>query len=119
MTDKEYLHQITSAADWVDVHAVFKHNFPGCSDEGLYADGYTNMVVGVLASNWRDVELLADMSGKDAAFREFVLRHIGASASADDLRKALRSSESECPASARQLCAAIAQRCKEALAVKR
>lgn len=119
VSDKEYLHQITSAADWVDVHAVFKRNFPGCQDDGLYADGYSNMVVGVLSANWRDIELLADMSAKDEGFRKFVLRHVDSSASEKDLRKVLGDSEAACPATARQLCAEIAQRCKQALAGKR
>lgn len=119
VSDKEYLHQITSAADWVDVHAVFKRNFPGCQDDGLYSDGYSNMVVGVLSSNWRDIELLADMSGKDEAFRKFVLRHVDSSAAEADLRKVLSNAESACPATAHQLCEEIAQRCKQALSGKR
>lgn len=115
VNDKEFLHQITSSSDWVDVHAVFKRNFPACQDEGLYADGYTNMVVGVLATNWPDLHTLDDMAVKNEEFRAFVLRHIGASAGEEGLRRVLRSAQEECPKQSARLCKEIAQRCQRSL----
>jgi len=119
VSDKEFLHQIMSSSDWVDVHAVFKRNFPACQDDGLYADGYTNMVVGVLASNWHDLNLLNDLAAKDEAFKAFVLRHIAISAGEDDLRKVLHSAQKDCPGQSAGLCREIAKRCKLALGGKR
>ena len=119
VTDKEFLQQITSAHDWFDVHAAYKHNLPACRDEGLYADGYTNMVVGVLAGNWADLRTLQELTSKDEAFREFVLRHIGISAGEDDLRQVARRARSDCAGDSARLCKEIAARCKAALGGKR
>lgn len=118
VSDKEFLHQITSAHDWFDVHATYKHNLPACRDEGLYADGYTNMVVGVLAGNWGDLSTLQELAAKDEAFRAFVLRHIGTSAGEDDLRRVARRARADCPVNSARLCKEIAARCKAALGDK-
>lgn len=119
VSDKEFLRQITSAHDWFDVHAAYKHNLPACSDEGLYADGYTNMVVGVLAVNWGDLPTLQSLVAQDDAFRAFVLRHIGISAGEDDLRRVARRAQADCPVDSPRLCKEIAARCKAALGGKR
>jgi hypothetical protein len=119
VTDKEFLHQITSSGDWMDVHAVFKRNFPACEDEGLYADGYTNMVVGILAANWNDLHTLDELATKNDAFKQFVLRHIGISAGEDDLKRVLLSAQTACPSQSAALCKEIAKRCKAALAGKK
>lgn len=99
----------------MDVHAVFKRNFPACPDDGLYADGYTNMVVGMFATNWRDLNTLSDLAAKDSGFRSFVLRHVDISAGEDDLRRVLRSTQADCPKQSVRLCKEIAHRCKQAL----
>lgn len=119
VSDKEFLHQITSSGDWVDVHAVFKRNFPACPDDGLYADGYTNLVVGILASNWDDLHTLDALAGKNEEFRQFVLRHIGISAGEEDLKRVLRSTQTACPQQSAKLCKEIAKRCQTALGGKK
>ena len=116
VSDKEFLHQITSSSDWMDVHAVFKRNFPACQDEGLYADGYTNLVVGVLATRWSEIETLAELIARDEAFKQFVFRHIGISAGEGDLHRVLRSAQADCPKKSTRLCNDIATRCQRALA---
>lgn len=116
VSDKEFLHQITSSSDWTDVHAVFKRNLPACQDDGLYADGYTNLVVGVLAARWPEIDTLDELMGRDEAFKQFVFRHIGISAGEDDLRRVLRSAQASCPIKSARLCKEIATRCKRALA---
>jgi len=118
VSDKEFLHQITSSSDWLDVHAVFKRNFPSCKDDGLYADGYTNLVVGVMATNWGDLALLDDLMRKNAAFKRFILRHIGASAGENDLSRVLHNAEVGCLKQSVHLCQEIAKRCKSALGSK-
>lgn len=115
VSDKEFLHQITSSGDWSDVYAVFKRNIPACQDEGLYADGYTNLVVGVLAARWFELDQLAELMAQDNTFKQFVLRHIGISAGEDDLRRVLHSAQTGCPAKSLRLCKEIAARCKHAL----
>jgi hypothetical protein len=116
VSDKEFLHQITSSSDWMDVHAVFKSNFPSCSDDGLYADGYTNLVVGVLAARWSEIGTLDELMARDDAFKQFVFKHIGISAGEDDLRRVLHSAQANCPKKSTRLCKEIAMRCKRALA---
>ncbi len=119
VSDKEFLHQITSSSDWLDVHAVFKRNLPACPDDGLYADGYTNMVVGMLAANWGEVDRLDELVAQDAAFRQFVLRHIGISAGEADLRRVLRSAQADCPKKSARLCKELAARSKRALGARK
>lgn len=116
VSDKEFLHQITSSSDWTDVHAVFKRNLPACQDDGLYADGYTNLVVGVLATRWSDIDALGELMARDEGFKQFIFRHIGISAGEDDLRRVLRSAQASCPIKSARLCKDIATRCKRALA---
>ncbi len=114
--DKEFLHQITSSSDWLDVHAVFKRNLPACQDDGLYADGYTNLVVGVLATHWSEIGSLEALTARDDAFKKFVFKHIGLSAGEEDLRRVLRSAQTNCPKTSARLCKEIVTRCKRALA---
>lgn len=116
VSDKEFLHQITSSSDWTDVHAVFKRNLPACPDDGLYADGYTNLVVGVLATRWPEIDTLGELMARDEVFKQFVFRHIGISAGEDDLRRVLHSTQANCPKKSTRLCKEIATRCKRALA---
>lgn len=118
VSDKEFLHQITSSSDWADVHAVFKRNLPACQDDGLYADGYTNLVVGVLATRWPEIEALDELMGRDEGFKQFIFRHIGISAGEDDLRRVLHSAQTSCPVRSARLCKEIATRCKRALAAR-
>lgn len=119
VTDKEFLHQVTSSSDWLEVHAVFKHNFPACPDNELYADGYTNMVVGVLAERWSETAMLGDLMVKDEGFKQFVLRHIDTSAGEENLRRVLHSAQANCPKNSAQLCKEIALRSKRALSDKK
>jgi hypothetical protein len=116
VSDKEFLHQITSSSDWTDVHAVFKRNLPACQDDGLYADGYTNLVVGVLATRWSDIDALGELMARDEGFKQFIFRHIGISAGEDDLRRVFRSAQTSCPIKSARLCKEIATRCKRAIA---
>ncbi|TAJ76653.1 MAG: hypothetical protein EPO42_12045 [Gallionellaceae bacterium] len=109
------MHQITSSSDWTDVHAVFKRNFPACQDDGLYSDGYTNLVVGVLAMQWGDLHTLDELTARDDAFKKFVLRHIAISAGEDNLLRVLRSAQADCPKNSARLCKEIAARSKRAL----
>lgn len=115
VSDKEFLHQITTSKDWADVYAVFKHNLPACQDEGLYADGYTNLVVEVLATRWQEIDTLDDLMLRDEAFGQFVLRHIGMSAGEEHLHKVLLSAQASCTKKSVRLCKKIAARCKLAL----
>ncbi len=94
---------------------MFKHNLPACQDEGLYADGYTNLVVGVLAARWQELDMLDDLMQRDEVFGQFVLRHIGISAGEEYLRKVLSSAQTSCTRKSVRLCKEIAARSKLAL----
>ena len=119
VSDKTFLHQITSCAGWTDVHAVFKHNFPACQDDGLYADGYTNLVVGTLAMQWDEIDRLNELTTQDDAFKQFVMRHIGISAGEADLKKVLQHAQTGCTKKSARLCKEIALHCKDALKGKK
>lgn len=98
---------------------MFKRNLPVCQDDGLYADGYTNLVVGVLATRWPEIDALDELMGRDEEFKQFIFRHIGISAGEDDLRRVLHSAQTSCPIKSTRLCKEIAARCKQALVARK
>jgi hypothetical protein len=118
VSDKEFLRQITANNDWQSVHAVYRRNLPACSDEGLYADGYTSMVVDTLARRWSDLGVLSHLLADDAGFAKFFYAHIGAAAAEDDLKRALAQSQHACPKESEELCGEIGRRLRAALDAK-
>lgn len=119
VSDKEFLHQITSSGDWGEVHAVFTHNLPACPDEGLYADGYSNLVVGTMATRWEELDVLNDLVSQDDRFRQFIFRHISISAGEEDLKRVALNAKTRCSKQSAQLCREILVRCKRALGIKK
>lgn len=119
VSDKAFLRQITADNDWPAVHAVFTHNLPACRDDGLYADGYTSMVVATLAAHWSDLRVAEQLFAEDKGFRGFVFAHIGAAAAEADLQRVLTQAQAGCPARSAALCGELQRRVRAALAAQR
>ncbi len=116
ITDEQFFQQLSTMKEWTTIYSVFKRNLPACPDDGFYAEGYTEAVVVVLAKRWADLGQLDKLVTQDAKFRQFVHRHINASADEKDLRQVLRNARTKCPTESTRLCGEIAARARAAMA---
>lgn len=74
--------------------SLYRHQqvFGPCDDGGL-AEGYSDAVVRLLAWRWGQIKNLAAISNSDPGFRRWVIQHIDATTSAQDLQKIMRNSD--------------------------
>jgi hypothetical protein len=96
---------ITSLDNWEAVRLAHQR-FAHC-DDGVVAEGFTDVVVRTLASHWSSFSEVAAISDRDPKFRSFLLRHINASADKQQLAQVAALAQSKCPHGQRNLCAAI------------
>lgn len=89
--------------DWAAVQRSFK-KFARCDDGGI-AEGYSDAVAQLLAKHWNRLPDLIRLSSSDRVFKDFVIRHIDATDSEDDLKAADRNARLQCPPEAKGLCA--------------
>lgn len=70
--------------------SLLKHQkaFDSC-DDGALAEGYSDAVVTLLAQRWDQFSEFVVLSKKHPAFRRWVIRHIDATASDEDLKKVM------------------------------
>jgi hypothetical protein len=101
------------AKSWADLRRWFT-GYADCDDGGL-AEGVSDDVAIYLARKWRDLPKLEYEIKREPRFREFVLRHIDATAGMDDLEAAKKNATQKCPARSSVLCAAIVTRAQSAL----
>lgn len=109
ITDQEFVSQLSTMKDWKTIYAVFKTNFPGCPDDGMFAEGYSDVIVRALAKRWNNGRELKILTDRNPAFRAFVLRHIDATTDPDELNQALKNARSKCPVGASRLCKEVAR----------
>ena len=98
---------------WKDLHRLFE-TYKDC-DDGVYAEGFSDFVARSLAKHWDRLDELAKLSLNDNAFKEFVLRHIDATADTNDLSLLLSNAQKRCAASTTQLCSDIIKAAVSAL----
>ncbi len=99
---------------WSAIHAYVTIYAPRC-DDGWMAEGYSDVVVKTLASQWARVGDLARLAERDPAFRAFVIRHVDATTDRGDLRAVLANADRRCPRELTELCAALRTAAKAAL----
>jgi hypothetical protein len=107
LTDQQFATAINTLRDWPKIHAFYKANFPPCPDDGMFAEGYSELVVRSLATNWSNLAELRVAASQDPGFKAFVLRHIDATTNEADLRVIQVSATSQCPKGSGSLCAEI------------
>jgi hypothetical protein len=90
---------------WQEVHSAFKQ-YAQCDDGGV-AEGFSDRIVHLLATQWPRLPELAQYTRNDPAFRAFVLKHIDATADDREIRDIASLAESRCPVRLRQLCSAL------------
>jgi len=76
-------------------------------DNGGTAERFSDLVVHLLATQWGKVNDLASLAAKDRGFRKFVLHHINATASDDELKKITVYANTQCPHDVKGLCSEI------------
>jgi hypothetical protein len=105
---------VNAAIGW---RSLLQHHktFAAC-DDGYLAEGYSDSVVRLLAYRWDQLDVLAVLSKQNPAFRRWVIRHIDATASSDDLETVARNAAT-CMGSAKnsKLCRAIEKAASNAL----
>ncbi|MHB8916285.1 MAG: hypothetical protein ACYC4K_10795 [Thiobacillus sp.] len=114
ITDQEFVSQLSTMKDWKTIYAVFKTNLPGCPDDGMFAEGYSDVIVRALAKRWNSREL-KNLTDRNSAFRAFVLRHIDATTDPDELNQALKNARAKCPVGASRLCKEVARNATAAI----
>ena len=93
--------------DWKQIYGAFER-FAHC-DDGAIAEGFTESVVHLLATHWETLPQVASFENKNAAFRNFVLRHINDTADTSELKRVARLARTQCPRGHGMLCSAIFQ----------
>jgi hypothetical protein len=93
--------------DWKQIYGAFER-FSHC-DDGAIAEGFTESVVHLLATHWETLPQVASFESRNAAFRNFVLRHINDTADTSELKRIARLARTQCPSGHSVLCSAISQ----------
>jgi hypothetical protein len=103
--ERAALDAVPAASTWQQIYAAYRRY--GHCDDGAIAEGFSDRVVHLLASDWESVSELGRMVAADAPFRAFVLRHIDETADVAELRQIAQSARTKCPTGLIQLCAAL------------
>lgn len=93
--------------DWKQIYGAFER-FAHC-DDGAIAEGFTESIVHLLATHWETLPQVASFESKNAAFRNFVLRHIDDTADTEELKRVAYLARTQCPKGHDVLCSAIYQ----------
>ena len=115
LTDEQFATAINTFREWPKIHAFYKAHFPPCPDDGMFAEGYSELIVRTLATNWRALGELRVAAGQDPSFKAFVLRHIDATTNEADLRVIQSNATFQCPKGNSSLCAEIHKASSSAL----
>lgn len=72
----------------VNWYSLLKHRraFSSC-DDGVVGEGYSDAVVQLFAQRWDELGTFAALGKKHPSFQRWVVRHIDATASDEDLKK--------------------------------
>lgn len=107
------LDEAVTRRSWDALYRSFK-KFGHC-DDGAIAEGYSESVARILADRWNSLPRFAELAGKNAAFRAFVIRHVDATLNTDDLEKIKANASTRCPANLRRTCNDLAKQADHAL----
>lgn len=91
-----------SLHSWEQIYTAYSR-YRHC-DEAAIAQGFTDKVVHLLATDWGTLAKLDVILQRDPQFLGFVVRHINGSADPAELDKVIASANSACPFSMHSLC---------------
>jgi hypothetical protein len=99
--------------NWQNIYDSYK-KYQQC-DDGAIAEGYSDLITGLMANNWDTLKDLKMFTETDKEFLKFILRHIDASVDPDDVKKVSDNASQHCAANFSELCSLIKERAKEIL----
>jgi hypothetical protein len=99
-----FLHQ-ADPKTWDSLYRLFKQ-FGQCDDGGI-AEGFSEDVAQLFLKQWAHLDALSRIVVSDRLFQKFVLRHIDATLSEDELKAIEQNSKTLCPARQARLCESI------------
>jgi len=94
------------------MHEAF--DYFGHCDDGAIAEAFSDSIVHLLASYWERLPELVRETRNASSFETFVLRHIDATATTEDLNRVEFLASRKCPKDNSALCGQIEQAVKEA-----
>lgn len=103
---------------WTILNAQYrKYAWAMDCDDGAIAEGWDDAVARLLANSWADLPTLTRLVRADPEFLPFVVRHVMATATTEDLERARANAEARCPAGGHdEICRLIAEAAATALA---
>lgn len=99
--------------NWGSLYRLFRQ-FGGC-DDGALGEGFSEDVAQLLSKQWAHIDALGRLTTADRAFERFVLHHIDATLSEDELKIIANNSRSRCPVGEKHLCQLILTRAQNSL----
>ena len=84
-------------------------------DDGAVGEGYSESVARILSDHWNTLPELARLAGKDSQFRAFVIGHVDATLTMDDVRKITKNAKTQWPMGLRTVCNDLAKQADAAL----
>lgn len=114
-SDEEFVSRLSTMKDWETIYSVYRANLPCFPDDGMYAEGYSDVIVRAFATQWKDIKTLYTLASGDSEFRVFVLRHINATTDPIELEQALSNAQSKCPTGIDTLCEEVVKQTSAAL----
>jgi hypothetical protein len=97
--------EIDHLKTWEQIYDWFTR-YSAC-DEGTIAEGYSDVVVKMLAHEWDQLPHLRTLVADDSRFRGFVLRHLDATVDRSDLTVVVTNASRRCPRRDLRLCTDI------------
>ncbi len=116
LTDAEFATALRTLKSWQAINQFHMKHFPPCPDDGMYAEGYSDLIVRTLAMRWSNIPELSSEAKARPVFLEFVLKHIDASADETQLKQVQRRATTQCPSGHAELCNALRKSAQAALA---
>lgn len=98
---------------WHSLYLVFVH-YQDC-DNGGTAERFSDLVVHLLASQWGKISDLETLTRQHKHFLQFVLHHVNATASSDELKQVAEYASRQCPTHLHSICTRISIHAKSAI----
>ena len=92
-------------SSWQSIYLAYERY--GSCDDGAIAEGFTDSVVHLLATNWASLSDAQSLIAKSTSFRSFVISHLNASADSDEIAQVSVLASTQCPLAATSFCQEI------------
>lgn len=96
---------------WPEFQAVVVQY--GACDDGSVAEMFAETTVDMLRYRWEQAQTFAPLQNA-GPFRQFVIRHVGATSDLDHLRRVRQNAAHRCGSHSASFCREVVQACKEA-----